>query len=132
MTTLANAEAPAPPPATASETTTPHHTMVVDYWTVAMGDQISCAPSDATLATLMDAAKTLAPLAARLGFDLEVRPGTITSWVEALDHRVAASPTIRVAGRELRPVHDGPASYVRRYLRPAESVSPCTEGTCDG
>jgi hypothetical protein len=83
----------------------------VEYWTVARDGQDSCGSCDQTLAVVDDAVDTLRPIAERLGVNIQVRPHTITTWAEALDHAIVASPTIRSAGIELRPAHvDGSES----------------------
>ncbi|HEX2312596.1 MAG TPA: hypothetical protein VHJ17_02620 [Thermomonospora sp.] len=78
--------------------------LVIEYWTVAMGDA-SCDTCDSTLATLTGAVETLGPLAGRLGITLEVVPRTVSTWAQALEHEITASPTIRAAGVTLRPSH---------------------------
>lgn len=101
--------APAPP---AADPTTPRAPrawprirLTVEYWTVAMRDQDSCGACDATLTTLQDAVAQIRPLAERLGITVDVAPRTVVTWAQALDHAIAASPTIRAAGHELRPTH---------------------------
>lgn len=84
----------------------PHDTrLVIDYWTVVMEDQTSCDTCDAALTALTGAVATLRPLAEPLGILIEVVPRAVTTWPEAIEHHIAASPTIRAAGTELRPAH---------------------------
>jgi len=79
--------------------------LAVEYWTVTMGGQDSCSSCDQTLAEVGRAMDTVRPLAARLGITIELLPHTITTWPEAVDHGVVASPTLRAAGLEFRPSH---------------------------
>lgn len=79
--------------------------LVVEYWTVGMDGQDACVSCDQTLNVLDQAVDIIRPIAERLGITVNVRPRTITTWTEALDHGIVASPTIRVAGIELRPTH---------------------------
>lgn len=94
-------------PALSPTTTTPPVTarLTVDYWTVAMDGQNSCGSCDAALTALTGAADTLRPLAETLGIAIHIVPRAVTSWEEAVEHGITASPTIRAAGTELRPEH---------------------------
>lgn len=99
-------EAPSPAPSsTAAGSGRSETTLVVEYWTVTMDDQTSCGSCDATLAVVAEAVERVGPLAAQVGIGVEVRPRSVATWAEALDHQIVASPTIRAAGFELRPVH---------------------------
>ena len=92
-------------PARATGTAPPGGRLAVEYWTVVMGSQDSCTSCDQTLAEVGSAVDTVRPLAARLGITIELLPRTITTWPEAVDHGVVASPTLRAAGLEFRPSH---------------------------
>ncbi|WP_395108322.1 hypothetical protein [Actinomadura sp. SCN-SB] len=105
--TVTEAHTPLIPLGTAS----PAVRLTIEYWTVTMDEQDSCGSCDATLTLLNDAVTTIGPVAARLGFTLGVVPRTITTWSEALEHGIVASPTIRAQGREMLPSHpDGSES----------------------
>lgn len=77
----------------------------IEYWTVAMDGQESCGACDRTLALLNDAVTAIHPLAAQLGITLHVVPRQITTWPEALEESIVASPTIRAQKLEVRPTH---------------------------
>ncbi|ARQ70618.1 DUF2703 domain-containing protein [Streptomyces marincola] len=94
--TTAEATAPAALPAAR---------LTIEYWTVTMEGQTSCGSCDTTLTTLTDAAATLRPLAERLGIRIDILPRTVTTWAEAFEHGITASPTIRTATADLRPAH---------------------------
>ncbi|MGP4030039.1 hypothetical protein [Actinomadura sp. 3N407] len=100
MTTTAHL--PVPPGASAVPAASGR--LVIDYWTVAMGED-SCGSCDATLTVLHGAVDAVRPLAEQLGIALEVVPRTVSTWEQALEHQITASPTIRAAGAELRPSH---------------------------
>lgn len=92
-------------PAPATEGATAAGRLTVEYWTVTMDGQDSCSSCDRTLAEVGGAMDTVRPLAARLGITIELLPHTITTWPEAIDHGIVASPTLRAAGLEFRPSH---------------------------
>lgn len=79
----------------------------VEYWTVSMDGADSCGSCDETLTALRDALAQVAPLARSLGIDVDIVPRTVTTWAEAFEHAVVASPTIRAEGIELCPAHSG-------------------------
>lgn len=94
-------------PALSPTTTTPPVAarLTVDYWTVAMDGQNSCGSCDAVQTALTGAAQTLRPLAETLGIVIDIVPRTVTTWEEAVEHGITASPTVRAEDTELRPVH---------------------------
>ncbi|TDB97014.1 DUF2703 domain-containing protein [Actinomadura sp. 7K534] len=89
----------------ASAVPAPQGRLAIDYWTVVMGEDASCASCDATLTDLNGAVDAVRPLAERLGITLEVVPRTVSTWEQALEHQITASPTLRSAGLELSPSH---------------------------
>jgi hypothetical protein len=97
------AEAASPPDA--EEVAAPEVRLEVEYWTVSMEEQQSCDSCDDTFTALTDSVDTVRPLAERLGVVVDIVPRTVETWTEAVGHGIVASPTIRAAGIELRPVH---------------------------
>jgi hypothetical protein len=95
-------EAPTPSGAAAA---TPETRLVVEYWTVTMDGEGSCASCDDTLDVVNEAVAMIRPLAQHLGMTIELVPRTVATWSDAVDHEIAASPTVRAAGIELRPSH---------------------------
>lgn len=93
--------------ATASDAagSAPRTPLVIDYWTVAMGEEASCGSCDETLTVLDRAVDTVRPFADQLGIALKITPRTISTWDQALEHQITASPTIRGEGIELCPSH---------------------------
>lgn len=93
--------------ATASDAagSAPRTPLVIDYWTVAMGEEASCGSCDETLTVLDRAVDTVRPFADQLGIALKITPRTISTWDQALEHQITASPTIRAEGSELCPSH---------------------------
>lgn len=79
--------------------------LTVEYWTVDMEGQSSCGSCDVTLTALQEAVATIRPVADRLGLAVDVVPRTVTTWSEAVENAIVASPTIRAGGAELRPAH---------------------------
>jgi hypothetical protein len=97
-------EAPTAANTTTDDTTGPAR-LTVEYWTVTRNDQDSRGCCDATLTAPREAADQIRPLAERLGITIDIQTRAIATWTQALDHAIAASPTIRAAGQELRPTH---------------------------
>lgn len=79
--------------------------LIVEYWTVAMNGQSSCGSCDETRTIVDHAIEAVRPLATQLGIHLDILPRTVTTTAEATNHAIAASPTIRTTGFELRPSH---------------------------
>ncbi len=105
-----------PQPSTRSVNPEPPVRLRIEYWTVTMNGQSSCGSCDETLTGLTQALGTIEPLARRIGIAVEVEPRACTTWAEAIDHAIAASPTIRAAGLELRPSHpDGSEARAWRW-----------------
>lgn len=126
MTTLVDAVTTSPSADTASGVR-----LTVDYWTVAMEGQSSCGACDATLTALEDAAATVRPLARQLGVMIDIVPRTVTTWEEALEHAITASPTIRAQGIELRPDHTDDSETRRWHWRGAVTSEAPAEALLD-
>ncbi|MEE1928803.1 hypothetical protein V1J52_11490 [Streptomyces sp. TRM 70351] len=125
-TTTAHAATADTPPYSAESTR-----LAVEYWTVTMDGQSSCGSCDETRTVVDGAIEAVRPLAARLGIHLDVLPRTVATWAEAIDHGIVASPTIRAAGHELRPVHpDTSGSRVWRW-RDQQTDSLAEEAALD-
>ncbi|QSB15969.1 DUF2703 domain-containing protein [Natronosporangium hydrolyticum] len=95
----------------------------VEYWTVAMDGQDSCGSCDATLTAVTDAIDAVRPVAERLGLAIEVAPRAVSTWAEALQHRIVASPTIRAEGLELTPSHQDESETRQWHWRGGETAS---------
>ncbi|MFD0900088.1 hypothetical protein [Actinomadura sediminis] len=105
--------------------------LIVEYWTVAMEDQDSCGSCDATLALLHEAIDAVRPFAERLGIVIDVAASKITTWDDAVEQGIVASPTIRAEGLEMRPVHpDGSQARVWSW-RGTVGASPAPEALLD-
>lgn len=94
---------PAPTAPPASRT---HATVEIEYWTVEM-DSDSCSACDDTLTAVRSAQELLGTITDQLGLRVEIVERTVRTWDEAVEHSIAASPTIRSEGLELHPRHEG-------------------------
>ncbi|MDA8368397.1 MAG: hypothetical protein M0026_00825 [Nocardiopsaceae bacterium] len=106
----------------AAGTPAPNAPLVIDYWTVVMGEETSCSSCDETLTVLNGAIDTIRPLADQLGITVKITPRTVSTWDQALEHRITASPTMRAEGIELCPSHpDG--TETRRWTWRSETTN---------
>jgi hypothetical protein len=127
MSAIAHASVPSATHAEAA----PGARLQVEYWTVTMDQQSSCGSCDETLTELSSVVDSVRPLAGRLGIAVEVVPRTVATWLEAVDHGIVASPTIRAAGIEVRPSHpDGSETRVWEW-RGTTTGSPTPDALFD-
>ncbi len=127
MTTVTSA----PQPVTHPETAAPLARLRVEYWTVTMDGQSSCGSCDETLAVVTEALDTIRPLARRLGIAVDLLPRACATWADAVEHAMAASPTIRAAGIELRPSHPDNSEDRRWQWRGTTTASATPQALLD-
>ena len=76
------------------------NTIAVDFLYLDLGHCTRCAGTEAVLDKALAAAT---PALGAMGYDLEMRKIHVTSAEQAKDENFIASPTIRIAGRDIQP-----------------------------